>query len=100
MEEKPGYLYRAYYMSYWAYGSDEPSVEMMFDVFEVIGATPKGVWLENKKWVSNTGRKRYAYPTIELAIDSLKHRLAKRRIHLRNAMLVNDASRLDIISKG
>jgi hypothetical protein len=55
-----------------------PSVHLR--VFRVARETPKGVWLAEygfEKFVLNDARKRFAYPTIELARESFLIR--KRR---------------------
>ena len=101
MEFKVGYLYRAYYSSWWVHGNITPTVELRFDELKIVGVTPKGTWivggqLSKPKWVSDNARKRYAYPTRELAINSLSHRLDGRLKHLRTAMSVNKEARANI----
>jgi len=54
--------------------------------FPVIKHTPKGVWLHiccsKKVWVSNTAKKRFAYPTKQLALNSFKIRMIYYKRHL------------------
>jgi hypothetical protein len=68
--------------------------------FTVLKKTLKGVWLkmpygEKDKFVLNIARKRYAYPTIDLAWNSFRIRAFRRLEHLNNqhrfATRVNDA---------
>jgi hypothetical protein len=52
-----------------------------FDAYKICGRTPKGYYVNyygDPKWCSNTARKRFAYPSIELAWESL---LARMRVH-------------------
>lgn len=54
-------------------------VRIVLRTLPVRRATPCGVWVWDKykhkeRWVSLTGRKRYAYPDKELAMDSFKIR--------------------------
>lgn len=50
--------------------------------FEVLKETPKGVWISpfgiGRRWINSTGRKRYAYPTIEEAALSFQHRQSRK----------------------
>ena len=65
-------LYRAEYSCY-TYGN----IFICIKTYRIIKQTAKGVWIENynsKKFVLLTGRKRFAYPTKEEAINSLKCR--------------------------
>lgn len=51
------------------------------------------VWRQTKycrRWVSKNARKRFCYPTRELAWDSFKARCRHRRVHARRAMEVAD----------
>lgn len=59
------------------YGLSAPKLELR--EFLITARTPKGVWIgichgNKRKWVSNTSRKRYAYPTKAEAIEAFKHR--------------------------
>lgn len=67
-------------------------VHVQVETFEVIKETPSGYWVipsvyaprwlspdelrkrKFAKWVSKTSRRRLCYPTLELAIDSYRHR--------------------------
>ena len=62
--------------------------------FSVLRETRHGFWIypswagqyglnpeKHKRWVSKTSRKRYAYPTIEEAVESFRHRCACRIAH-------------------
>lgn len=58
----------------------------------VVKHTPKGVWISiyaQKKFILNDARKRYAYPTIELAKKSFiarkQHQIARLRTQLDHA---------------
>jgi hypothetical protein len=62
------------------------------DEWRVDKHTPKGVWISRygmKKFVLNDARKRYAYPTIELAKKSFiarkQHQIARLRSQLEQA---------------
>lgn len=55
--------------------------------FSITARTPKGVWIgfnrgDKWKWVSNTSRKRYAYPTKVEASEAYKQR---KRAFVRHA---------------
>lgn len=67
--------------------------------FEVIKHTPKGVWLDTsavtknpKKFVLNSGEKRYAYPTPELAWRSFRFRKRAQVSILRQQLANADAA--------
>lgn len=55
--------------------------------FEVLSETPKGYWINiyhffndrkmGMKWVSKTGKKRFAYPTKEEALESFRARTSR-----------------------
>lgn len=61
------------------YGS---GVKICCDEYTVRKVTPKGVWLEYGPWVAFNTRKRYAYPTKELALDSFIRRKEWQVRHL------------------
>ena len=63
-------------------------VSISLSTFRVIKHTPKGVWLDIDKWVSNTGRKRFAYQTKEDALESCRIRNARRINYLTNDLEV------------
>lgn len=55
------------------------SYEIVVEAFEVQAETPKGYWIRvygDKKWVSKTSRKRYAYPT---ELEAYRAFIARRR---------------------
>lgn len=52
-------------------------VRLELEEYEVVKQTQCGFWIDwafSKKWVSNAGKKRYAYPTKELALKSFRFR--------------------------
>lgn len=63
--------------------SSEP--ELVLHTFKVIKITPQGYWFYDdarsfkKRWVHNSSRKRYAYETRELALNSF---IIRKRFHL------------------
>jgi hypothetical protein len=66
--------------------TDEPIVDVYLKRYSVIKHTPKGVWLDNGRFVLKDARKRYACPTVEEARDSFKARkTAQIRILRRRA---------------
>jgi hypothetical protein len=65
-----------------AYGSGDTSVECRS--YPLLKKTTKGAWIGDKiykKWVSNTSKKRFAYPTKEEALKSFILR-KKRQINI------------------
>ena len=79
------YLYRAFGHVI------EDDVAIMMDALPIIRTTPCGAWVSNPvsggdRWVSTKGRKRFAYPTKEEAMESLIQRNKWRLVHLRNAV--------------
>ena len=60
-------------------------VELVCQEYPVLRPTPRGVWLRvpyrKPRWVSTTGRIRFAYPTKELALDSFHIRKLKQIGH-------------------
>jgi len=50
------------------------------DSFTVVKTTPKGVWLDNKKFILRDARKRWACPTKPEARESF---IARKRVHIR-----------------
>lgn len=84
-------LYRAYahWSIYWdsfleVVYSRRP--KLCFEEYNIIKETEKGFWIhvpgDNRKWVSKTAKKRFAYPTKEEAIIAFKHR---KLSHVRHA---------------
>jgi hypothetical protein len=82
----PEYLYRFDDMHY------TTGVRVEKRKFKVIKETPCGYWIklfdcfDDKKWVSKTGKKRYAYPTEEEALTSFKAR-KRRQIEILESQL-------------
>lgn len=63
----------AVHYRYDTHGYDEYSEQFFCDEFAVIKVTQAGQWLQvygKKKFVLNTSRKKFAYPTRELALES------------------------------
>ncbi len=65
------------------YFTTDPRIEL--STFKVIKETPCGYWITSgfslsspKRWVSKTGRKRYALETKELALESFRRRKLKQ----------------------
>lgn len=58
---------------------------VLLETYRIIKITPKGVWIsmggypETKKFVLTSGRRRYAYPNVELAMESY---IQRKRHHL------------------
>jgi hypothetical protein len=74
----------------YSYRSDIPNIGMWCREYRLKEETPKGYWIVNaegveydRKWVSKTAKKRYAYPTKREAMDSFLAR-TKRRISILN----------------
>jgi len=65
----------------------DPYGPPLFMEFRVLRETPCGFWIaldtwgDQEKWVSKTGRKRYAYPTEELAKESFIARQMAAHAH-------------------
>jgi len=72
---------------------------VILKVFKVIKETPCGYWIKlfyrgnDKKWVSKTTKKRYAYPTKQEALTSFKAR-KRRQIEILNSQLIRAKSAL------
>lgn len=84
MKIKSLYLYRIYNYLLW---NNEQSVNI--ERFAIIKETLKGYWLDvytAKKFCLKTGKKRYAYPTINEAIVSFKSR-KRRQIRILESQL-------------
>ncbi len=83
-------LYRYYGYSC---GSNELTMtaKVALSTFKVEGYTDKGFWITNhlgKRWVSATGKKRFAYPTAEEALVNFVAR-KKSQIKIMNSILSN-----------
>lgn len=82
----PKHLWRADVTSLMFEGECIPRVYIDFTMWHVEKRTPKGVWIHyglDKKFVLLYGRKRFAYPTKEEALESLIAR-KKRQIRIIN----------------
>lgn len=94
MSEETVYLYRCDAVFY-----DGGSVEIHLQSFRVIKPTKCGYWISlgcsYQKWVSATGRKRYAHPTKAEAIQSFRARKL-RQINILSAQLFNARRALDV----
>lgn len=74
------------------------TVSVHYETFPVLRHTPKGVWLDTfigKRFVLRDARKRFACPTPEEALESLKARNRRRctilRAQLRDAEAAHEA---------
>jgi len=62
--------------------SDFPDIEIRLRTFKITKHTSKGVWIapgdmvynSHTRWVSNSAKKRFAYPTKAEALESLHYR--------------------------
>lgn len=86
------------------------NAHITFETFPVVRRTPQGVWLRtshhrvwrgtpidpddkaNLTWVSTSARKRFAYPTKEQALDSLRHRADRYLLHCNQRMAQANAA--------
>lgn len=84
------YLYRYVFYNYASSADDStfsffPNVNIILQEYEIEKETEKGFWIDARhgknKWVSKKGKKRFAYPTKEQALENLKKR-TERRIKL------------------
>ena len=70
MNTAPEYLYRCDGFV------TEEGASVSIHSYRVLGVTPFGYWIDNfgisKKWVSNSARKRWAYPSIDDAVKSFQ----------------------------
>jgi hypothetical protein len=86
-------LYRVDYIRF----TDGPHVTV--DSFMVVKETPCGYWIEvneGSRWVSATGKKRYAYPTVEEAIEGWRARKQRQISILRSKIAeINQALSVD-----
>lgn len=74
------------------------SVGLVLTTYRVLKHTPKGVFLDTeigKRWVSDSTRKRYAYPTQQLALESFIKR-KQRQIRLVSVTLRRAQAALDL----
>ena len=68
--------------------------------YRVVKETPCGYWIsfEDRKWISKTSKKRFAYPTKKEARDSFKARKT-RQIEILTKQIDRAKTALNIISK-
>lgn len=92
-EVKELYRYEAharYHWDGWGESHHLEGVEVVLLKFRVMGTTPCGVHIIDanfkSRWVSLHARKRYAYETKELAMESFKIRNSRRIMHLKNSL--------------
>tara|TARA_R110002153_G_scaffold3550_1_gene17053 strand:+ start:200 stop:565 length:366 start_codon:yes stop_codon:yes gene_type:complete len=90
-----GYIYRAFgnvtYSPLGLTGEREATVEIVIDQLKIIRPTPAGAWISHpltgvEKWVATNGRKRFACPTKDEAMESLKQRNRRHLQHLSAAI--------------
>jgi hypothetical protein len=78
----------------------KPRVKLCWREYPVI--TPKGFWLDlgygDKKWVSNSAKKRWACPTKREAMESFKAR-KNRQIYILEAQLKRSKAAYQIIKQ-
>lgn len=82
------YRYDAHSITIW--DSNEPiGVELVLTSYPINKYTPKGYWVcTNTKWVSNSSRKRWAYPTKEEALNSYRIRNTHRIHYLERDLVI------------
>jgi len=73
-------------------------IRIFFTEFDLLNETPKGYWIyknftDDKRWVSKTAKKRFAYPTMEEALSSFIARKT-RQIQILEGQLTNAKSAL------
>lgn len=73
------------------YDENRYEIEIRELHFPVSRTTPKGVWLNmgyglKEKFILNDARRRFAYPTQELAMESFKARKRHQRQHILRAL--------------
>lgn len=89
-------FYRYEWVNYSSY-----SMELRLMEYDLIKETPKGYWIGEKgfkggyRWVSKTGKKRYAYPTADAALINYIKR-TERRISILTSQLNNSKNSLII----
>lgn len=83
------YRYDGYYTQY--EGQLFPKVHIYCQTYRVVKIMPASVELDNYKRVLLNARKRFAYPTKELAFESLYKRSQFRLLHTERAWIVAKA---------
>lgn len=76
-----------WYRYYDIQSSSEAEPEL--EEYRVLRHTEKGVWInhwEGEKFILNNARRRFAYPTKELALDSYIRRKEKQVLHAKNLL--------------
>ena len=80
-------------------GSGTSSIALWCSEYQAQKETPQGWWIQvwvngklTKKWVSKTARKRYAYQTKELALNSFIKRKKTMIAHLENNLAVTQTA--------
>lgn len=75
-------------------GMDRIYGQPVLSTFNLVKETPKGYWIDvwmGNKWVSKYGKRRYAYPTKEEAIQSCIARTNKRISYCRRDLRVAES---------
>lgn len=107
LPEAEGSIFRFNGYHYWIEGVSEPRVQISIERLHLLRKTPKGGWYvpegfqgapnyvwqktqaeRLKRFVLDSGRKRFAYPTKDEAWNSFKIRTGKRVQHCKNALNV------------
>jgi hypothetical protein len=73
-------------------------IKIFFTEFDLLKETPCGYWIyknytDDKRWVSKTAKKRFAYPSQDEALSSFIARKT-RQIQILEAQLINAKSAL------
>lgn len=103
MKNRP-YLYRFFDVRMCGYDDYAPSrVEVRLDRFPIEKFTPKGFWIREfngvKRFVLNSGRKRFAYPDLVLAKESfIRRKEVQESIYLARARQAREA--IEFITSG
>ena len=79
--------------------SNASQVGLWCSQYQAIKETPQGWWIQawvngklTKKWISKTARKRFAYQTKELALNSFIKRKKHMIAHLENSLAVTQTA--------
>ena len=87
---KLGYLIRCEGYHYSQSYDENGRTEVYFDHYEIIKLTPCGCWIDvwgKKKFVIEQARKKWAYPTKELALKSFQIRKQWQIRHLERQLI-------------
>lgn len=74
------------------YGSEVEELKIILHEFDVVRKTKRGVWIRGfikNKWVSNSSRKRFAYPTINESLNYFIQRKKSHANHLSYRLRIN-----------